>query len=390
MPHSQNNNPIFQSQEELFLKSLCNKRNSHAYLLYGEMGIGKFELAVRLARHFLVYNIIFGAKNDNMLSLFADENIRDKNALTQQQILSYDDSNILMQLNALSHPDVRVLGSESSSDLSIDKIREVTSFLQLSSANSGAKIVIINNAENMNANAANALLKSLEEPPGQSIIFIISNNIGQILPTIKSRCQKIYLSRPSQEQFEQIISDLTDKFPNAIASLADIEEIDIWWLSRGVPGKAELWLNALDDKKSKFDELLNRLVNFISSLPAYKYQDIVMLSEGFVKISEKITFNLIAELLLTMISDLAKEIYINNHGTQHNDYQTIAAIRKYAHYLAADSSSNNYIFNHITAKYSYWNDYFNRVIKLNLSKKHAIMLFLEDFCQFFASFLIAK
>jgi DNA polymerase-3 subunit delta' len=106
------------------------------------------------------------------------------------------------QLNqAQTHPDMLWLEPEGGSkSIKVDQVRELTDILGKTAQQGGYKVVILEAAEAMNANAANALLKSLEEPAAQTLLILISHNASSVLPTIRSRCQLRLLPLPRKEQ----------------------------------------------------------------------------------------------------------------------------------------------------------------------------------------------
>jgi DNA polymerase-3 subunit delta' len=73
--------------------------------------------------------------------------------------------------------------------LTVDEIRRVGRFLSLTAHDGGYRVVIVDPADDMNTNAANALLKNLEEPPSRTLFLLIAHSLGRLLPTIRSRCQ---------------------------------------------------------------------------------------------------------------------------------------------------------------------------------------------------------
>jgi len=93
-------------------------------------------------------------------------------------------------------------------EITVEDVRQGIQFLSLKSAPDHWRILIINPADKMNENAANALLKELEEPGERSIIFLLCQNIGQLLPTIKSRCRKITIRPLSKEVLATRIQSL--------------------------------------------------------------------------------------------------------------------------------------------------------------------------------------
>jgi DNA polymerase-3 subunit delta' len=115
-----------------------------------------------------------------------------------------------------SHPDFRRLEPESlaeakgdqpggekkekvSAQIPVEQVRAIADFINISSHRGGVKVILIHPAEALNVNAANALLKNLEEPPPGTYFLLVAHRWHQLLPTIKSRCQHVTLPRPSAE-----------------------------------------------------------------------------------------------------------------------------------------------------------------------------------------------
>ena len=125
--------------------------------------------------------------------------------------------------------------------ISIDEIRNLSSKLRMTSANSGYRIAIIDGADDMNYNASNALLKILEEPGDSTLIFLTANSLSKMLPTIRSRCKVIRFAQINQSSFNRVlltkIPDLTDDVINSL-----------WQASKGNLGLAiNIYnINALD------------------------------------------------------------------------------------------------------------------------------------------------
>ncbi len=120
---------------------------------------------------------------------------------------------------AFEHPDMRWISTpEDKKTISIDQIRTLVSQLHLTSYEGFGKVAVIEPANNMTVNAANSLLKVLEEPPGDTLLILIADRVGKLPATIFSRCQRIDIALP----------------PEAIA---------LQWLDRFQPGSA--WAEAL-------------------------------------------------------------------------------------------------------------------------------------------------
>lgn len=153
---------------------LATERHHHAWLIEGLEGIGKATLAWRLARFLLA------PPQDRLEGLAINK-----------------DSQAWHLTKAASHPDFLYLAPLADSKtqiIKVDAVRQVNKFFTRSPALSKYRIVLIDAVDNMNVNAASALLKLLEEPPPHSLLFLISHRGGSVMPTIRSRCQKLRLA----------------------------------------------------------------------------------------------------------------------------------------------------------------------------------------------------
>jgi DNA polymerase-3 subunit delta' len=97
----------------------------------------------------------------------------------------------------LVHPDYRRIGPEPDRDqITVAQVRELVEFMGLMASGGARKVAVINPAEAMNVNASNALLKTLEEPPGEGVLILVAAAPGVLPPTITSRCQRLRVGRP--------------------------------------------------------------------------------------------------------------------------------------------------------------------------------------------------
>lgn len=148
---------------------------AHAWLLQGAAGIGKRALAEYLAQLLLCAEPHDGQPCGHCRSC---------------QLIA-----------AGTHPDrLELVPEESGKPIKIDAVRGRIAQLQLTPQVAKRKVVIIDPAEAMNANAANALLKTLEEPPGNATLLLISHAPGRLLATIRSRCQKLNIPTPGRAE----------------------------------------------------------------------------------------------------------------------------------------------------------------------------------------------
>ena len=110
-------------------------------------------------------------------------------------------------LAGLAHPDFALIRREwqgaskrLASEIPVDAVRRGLQVFQLSAAFGGWRIAIVDSAEDLNRNSANALLKMVEEPPQRSLILIVSHRPGQLLPTIRSRCRRLRLDPLTEDE----------------------------------------------------------------------------------------------------------------------------------------------------------------------------------------------
>lgn len=150
--------------QQALLQQLAGRtQHAHAYLLHGPQGIGKRALAERL------------------MALLLCQRPAGLEACGQCKSC--------LLLAAGSHPDNYVLQpEEADKPIKVDQVRDLVSFVVQTAQLGGRKVVLIEPVEAMNINAANALLKSLEEPSGNTILLLVSHQPSRLLPTIKSRC----------------------------------------------------------------------------------------------------------------------------------------------------------------------------------------------------------
>lgn len=198
-------------------KCIEKEKISQAYLFSGPEGVGKFALAKKFAQ-----------------SLITKENFSENIELEK----------IPLDL-IIIEPEIEK-GKEK--DIKIEQIRDVQKDLALFPYEGRCKVLIINNAHKMNDSSQNALLKILEEPNATSIIILITSEEGKILPTIKSRCQKINFSLVDPEIIEKGLKE------NDFSS----NEKDLISFSMGRPGFAiNMVLNPEEykEKKEYFEKL---------------------------------------------------------------------------------------------------------------------------------------
>ena len=245
--------------EEILNKLIINYQNNNfpnSIILNGSKGIGKCTF---------VFNFI-----NNIFNSLSDK---------------FDNSENLIYNN--THPNIKYIAKELDDKnsryknfITIEQIRNLQNFLNQSSFNNTPKFIVIDSADDLNINSANALLKSLEEPKNNTFFILISHQISKIIPTVRSRCVIFNIQKPSKKLFYEILTSDTN---------IDQENINFLYnLSDGSPGLAlklnsdkienlhKIIINVLLNNNSLSDELLS-LSNIVDSLTNDEFRIFLML-----------------------------------------------------------------------------------------------------------------
>jgi DNA polymerase-3 subunit delta' len=209
----------------------------HAWLISGPEGIGKATLAHRFARFLLSQEAKVGETAATQTCLQATRKAHlPKNR--GAQLYTDSESRLFGRVAAGGHaglltvtrsidPKTKKLRGE----IVVDDVRGIGRFLHMTAAEGGTRVVVIDPGDDMNRNAANALLKSLEEPPAKTVILVVSHTPGRLLPTIRSRCRGLRLAPLGEADFTRVVAQLQPDMEPAVMA-------ELFRLSGGSPGKA--------------------------------------------------------------------------------------------------------------------------------------------------------
>lgn len=205
--------------ETAFEAARARGRLHHAWLLTGPEGVGKATFAYRAARRLL------GAPADPR----------------RGELASDPEHPVSRQVAARSHPDLMVLEREGPDGkprrvIPVDDARKLAEFFSKSPATAPHRVAIIDAADDLNPNAANAILKTLEEPPPSGVLLMVSHAPGRLLPTIRSRCRRL--------AFKPLGEAETTAFVQARTGLDEEQALRLARMADGAPGRA-LVLGAL-------------------------------------------------------------------------------------------------------------------------------------------------
>jgi DNA polymerase-3 subunit delta' len=196
-----------EAAEAVIEGAIAGGRLHHAWLITGKEGIGKATLAYRFARRLLASR---GNPND-------------------------PDNPVFRRVARGTHADLLTVEREWDekrkrlrTEIVVDDARDIAGFLRLTPAEGGWRVVIVDGAEHLNRNAANALLKMLEEPPQRAVLLLTCAAPGRLLPTIRSRCRRLPLLPLGDADMRRVLAKLAPEAETLIPVAA------------GSPGRAVL------------------------------------------------------------------------------------------------------------------------------------------------------
>ncbi len=230
--------------ERQFILSYLSGHMPQAFILGGPPGIGKATLAWRLARFLLADPDPAAAAGKPRADLFVPP-----------------DHPISRQIAAMAHPDLILLRREWNekdkrffTEIRVEDVRRAIHMFQQAAGRGGYRICILDCAEDLNANSANALLRLIEEPPPRSLFLIVAHRPGQMLATLRSRCQKILLKPLAPADIAQFVAALGP--PWSASGEAKLEAA----IARA-QGSIQNVLRLLDDRGIELDTNLGRMLD---------------------------------------------------------------------------------------------------------------------------------
>jgi len=262
--------------EAAFLSALAKGRLHHAWLLTGPEGIGKATFAFRAARRLL------GARPSPSHGLLG----------------AAPDDPVSRQVSARSHPDLMVLerwteDGKPRRNIPVDEARQLGEFFSKSPASAPYRVAIIDAADDLNVNAANAVLKTLEEPPPKGVLLLVSHSPGRLLPTIRSRCRRLAFAAWSEDAAADFIADRAGVSADEARRLAQ--------MAHGAPGRALSLASsgALDADRSAHD--------ILRALPNADEAKLLAIADRFRGPEGQARFDLILERLADQVQAMIQQ-----------------------------------------------------------------------------------
>ncbi len=281
-----------EAAERTLLESWNSGRLAHSWLISGPRGIGKATLAYRFACFLLVHGA--GPRADEGPGLFGEA----LPPARPDSLYVAPENPVFQRIAGRGHGDlisverrVDEKTGKRKTEIIIDDVRGIGASMSMTSAEGGWRIAVIDAADEMNRNAANAVLKVLEEPPKGAILLLVSHNPGRLLPTIRSRCRNLVL-RPLEDA---TVADLVRRYlPNV--GVEDATELAR--LSEGSVGRA-LGLSGEGGL-----DLYHEVTGLLETLPRLDVERLHALGDKVVRAGADDSFRTLSDLLLWWLGKL--------------------------------------------------------------------------------------
>lgn len=286
-PHPRETHALLghEAAQQTLAEAFAGGRMHHAWLLAGRAGIGKATLAYRMARHVL-------AKPEE----------RDT---AGQSLELPSGTSAARQVGALSHPSLLVLrrpydtkSKRFVGSIPVDEVRKLRSFLGLTAGEGAWRVVIVDSADELNLNAANALLKSLEEPPVRGLFLLVASEPSRLLPTVRSRCRRLDLQPLGPHDLRQAAQAAlaaADAEPPSAGQWDQLERLSEGSVRRALQLAASGGL-----------ELYARVASLFSQLPKVDWTAAHTLADSLALSAQEQRFEAFFDLFLDTLARLAR------------------------------------------------------------------------------------
>ena len=247
------------------IKSINNKQVSHCYLFEGPEGMGKYKLALVFAQSLLCLNFSMEPCNE---------------------------CKSCIKVNSYNHPDLHIINEDGKS-IKREDVDELVNSIYKRPYEAKRKVYIIKDAHLMTPQAANTFLKTLEEPPGDTVMILLTINSNLLLPTLVSRCQEVKFRNVSKKTIKSYLKGYDTDSVDLAASY-----------SKGILNKAVDIIEGKDDilkKRQEIIKVFDRIINSDS--------EIIYELENYFEV-EKDNIDLIIEIMIMWIRDV---IFVNGN-----------------------------------------------------------------------------
>jgi DNA polymerase-3 subunit delta' len=296
VPHPREATRLFGHDKaiELFLEALQKNKLHHAWLLLGKEGIGKATLAYLFAKFILSpppeastnYEVDVSSRNVQLISSGAHPN--------------------LLVLQRTWNPKTKKFRSL----ISVDDVRELQHFLGRTAGMGKWRVVIVDKADDLNMNAANALLKMLEEPPAYCLFLLVSSEPGKLPITIRSRCQKFRLEALDDATLRSAVSHISQQ---AGSTPPDADQLAT--ILKLAEGSVRLALEFSGTRSIKdFDEIMQ----ILDLLPRVDQQKTIILAERLSGRANDQDYHSFLNQLSIQLANRIKQMVLKGQGDKHS------------------------------------------------------------------------
>lgn len=342
-PHPRENPFLFghAAAETRLLEMMRSGKMHHGWILSGPRGIGKATLAYRLARFLFAYGV--------------------EGARAARSLAVPEDHPVFSRVAASGHADLLTIRrpydektKKIKRDITVEEMRRIGPFFGKKAGEGGWRIAIIDAADDMNINAANALLKTLEEPPENALVILVTHAPGRLLSTIRSRCQRMQLEPLETVDIVEAVGALEGLQPQGLKA-ADVAHLAP--LAEGSVGRA-LELTAAGGL-----DYYRALVTILTDLPEIDMRKLETLAGTFAGVKGAAAWPIFQDLFLDSLSRLARMAATGQEGVEVMEGEN-AALRS----LAARIGPKGLVDLWEEAR-----ELFGRTDAVNLDRRHVIM-----------------
>jgi DNA polymerase-3 subunit delta' len=248
--------------------ALRSGRLPHAWLIWGPRGVGKATLAFRFARHLLA-----GGRG-------ADDLFLDPAHPVFRRVASGGHPDLLTIERSVNEKTGKLR-----TEIVVDDVRRAGDFVHLTAAEGGWRVIVVDSVDEANRNAANALLKVLEEPPPRTLLLLVSHAPGSLLPTIRSRCRRLGLAPLPEATVLELLR----------RSQPDLAEADARVLARLGEGSIG---RALELAEQGGLDLYRQVGGLLMNLPGLDGQALHAMADKFGRTGGEVAFRTAADLLV--------------------------------------------------------------------------------------------
>ena len=291
-PHPKLTKNLFghQTAEQEFINCFKSGKFHHGWLITGSKGIGKATFAWRVAKFLLTQPTDGQEKN----SLF--DNSENKQIAIDANLRNVITARILAE----SEPRLAIIRKcydekrkTFRSSIRVDEIRHLKSSFSLSVTDGGYRVAIVDCVDDLNINAANALLKILEEPPKNTVFLLISHNVHSLIPTIKSRCRELRLNSLADSDLVNALKQINLTIPEQDSEIYSL-------LGSGSVG------NSIRLIQHDGASIYRTLLSFLHQLPDLNGFELEKFIATFLGNKNKSRLELLIELLNVTVARISK------------------------------------------------------------------------------------